>query len=76
MGLPMAVRACGAPYCPVEASAPDPLCRALGAEPSVPDIFAGIADSVQSAGVPRLKPRLLGLENPHELAGSAAPEMP
>ena len=32
MCLPMVVRACGGPYCPVEASAPSLLCRGLGAE--------------------------------------------
>ena len=76
MGLPMAVRACGVPYCPVEASAPSPLCCGLGAELSALDIFAKTAGSAQSVGAPRLEPRPLDPASPCGLAGSAALGMP
>ena len=72
----MGARACGGPCCPVEALAPSPLCLGLGAELSAPDIFTGIADSVLSAGVPRLEPRLLGPASLRELAGFVALDMP
>ena len=71
MGLPIAVRACGAPCCLVKASAPSPLCRSLGAELSALDTFAGIADNVRSVGAPRLEPRPLGPASLRGLVSSA-----
>ena len=68
----MAVRACGGPCCPVEASAPSPLCRGLGAGLSVSDTFVKTAGSAQSVGALRLEPRPLDPASPRGLAGSAA----
>ena len=76
MGLPMVVRVCGSPCCPVEASAPSPLCRGLSTGLPVPDTFVKTAGSTQSVGVPHLKPRPLDPVSLHELAGSAALGMP
>ena len=72
----MEVRACGGPYCPVEASAPSPLCRGLGAGLSVPDTFVETAGSTQSVGAPHLEPRQLDPASPRGLAGFAALSMP
>ena len=76
MGLPMAVRASGAPCCPVEASAPSPLCRGLGAGLSVPDTFVKTAGRTQNVGASRIEPRPLGLASPRGLAGFVAPNKP
>ena len=72
----MVVRACGGPCCPVEASAPSPLFRGLGAGLSALDTFVEIAGSVQSGGAPRLEPRPLGPASLRELAGFVALDMP
>ena len=72
----MEVTASGGLYCPIEASAPSPLCRGLGAGLSAPDTFVEIAGSAQSGGAPRLEPRPLGPSSPRELAGSTALGMP
>ena len=76
MGLPTVARACGGPCCPVEASAPSPLCRGLSAGLSAPDTFVETAGSAQSVGAPRLEPRPLDPASPHGLADSAALGMP
>ena len=65
-----------APCCPVEASAPSPLCRGLGAGLSVPDTFVEIAGSAQSGGAPRLEPHPLGPTSLRELASFVALGMP
>ena len=76
MDLPMVVRACGVLCCPVEASAPSPLCRYLSAGLSAPDTFVKTAGSAWSVGAPRLEPRPLGPASPRGLAGSTALDRP
>ena len=68
----MAVRACGGPCCPIEASAPSPTCWGLGAGLSALDIFVKTAGSAQSVGVPCLEPRPLDPVSLRELAGFVA----
>ena len=72
----MAVRACGGPCCPVEALAPSPLCRGLGAGLSAPDTFVKTAGSAQNVGALRLEPRPLDPASSRGLASSAALDMP
>ena len=72
----MAVRACGVPCCPVEASAPGPLCCGLDTGSSMLGIFIGTADNVPSVGAAHLEPRLLGLMSPRALVGFVAPDKP